>query len=56
MNIVVFVTGMVGSAIAKDLNQEQDIDISAIDVNHSSLDKFAGETKINFFSSRLTEG
>lgn len=44
---------MVGSVIAKDLNQEQDYDITAIDVNQNALDKLAGETKINVFLEGL---
>lgn len=48
-----FGTGIVGNAIAKDLNLEQVYDITAIDINQSSLDKLACQTKINIFLAGL---
>ena len=55
MKIVVLGTGMVGSAIAKDLAQEPKFNVTAVDVNQQALDKLELETPVKVLQANLQD-
>jgi saccharopine dehydrogenase-like NADP-dependent oxidoreductase len=55
MRITVLGTGMVGSAIAKDLAEEKAFDVRAVDVNETALQKLASEPGIESVHADLRE-
>ena len=55
MNIVVLGAGMVGSAIIKDLAQESDHTVTAVDINQSALDKLQSEAPVKVLQVDLQD-
>jgi saccharopine dehydrogenase-like NADP-dependent oxidoreductase len=53
MKIVVLGAGLVGSAIVRDLAQEADFDVTAVDLNRGALEKLATQAPIETIQANL---
>lgn len=55
MNITILGAGMVGSAMAKDLAQEPEFDVVAVDINQAALAKLEAEAQVTVIQADLRE-
>jgi lysine 6-dehydrogenase len=54
MQIIVLGTGLVGSAIVRDLAQDTDLSVTAVDLDQDALDRLANEDQVKTIQADLS--